>query len=47
MLEYPRPRVRFFRIMLIYTEIVFFIKFTLQLEISKVILGLSPSYKDP
>ena len=36
MLEYPRPKVGFFRIMLFYAEVVFFIKFVLQLQIWSV-----------
>ena len=36
MLEYPRPKVSFFRIMLLYAEFVFFIKFVLQLQIWNV-----------
>ena len=33
MLQYPRPKINFFRIMLIYAEVVFFIKFILQLQV--------------
>ena len=39
MLEYPRPKNIFFRIMLIYVEVVFFIKFILQLTIWDSISG--------
>ena len=41
MLEFPRPRMKYFRIMLIYTSCVLFIKFVFQLEIQKKLDFLS------
>ena len=46
MLEYPRPPMKFFRAMLIYTEIVFFIKFNFQLKIVSNLLNLK-EFRDP
>jgi Piezo non-specific cation channel, R-Ras-binding domain len=47
LLEYPRPNFTFFRGMLVYTEIVFFIKFTLQLEIWNKVLNIPlEAYED-
>ena len=41
MLEFPRPRMKYFRIMLVYTSCVLFIKFVFQLEIQKKLDFLS------
>lgn len=39
MLEYPRPPFLYFRIMMIYAELIFFIKFTIQFEIWELLFG--------
>ncbi|CAG9310076.1 PIEZO2_1 [Blepharisma stoltei] len=48
MLEYPRPPAKYFRFMLLYTETVFFIKFSLQLDIWNYIFanGILANYHD-
>lgn len=48
-LEYPRPPPEYFKYMLIYTEVIFFLKFSLQLDISKeiIIKQYLSDYKDP
>jgi Piezo non-specific cation channel, R-Ras-binding domain len=49
LIEYPRPPPKYFKHMLIYAEIIFFLKFCLQLEIWNMILGdsLLGNFHDP
>lgn len=46
MLEFPRPRIKYFRIMLVYTSCVLLFKFLFQLKILKRI-DFIKQYKDP
>jgi hypothetical protein len=39
MLEYPRPPFKYFRFIMLYSELVFFIKFTLQFQIWEFVFG--------
>ena len=49
MLEYPRPPIRYFKYIMLYAELVFFIKFTLQFQIWDFIFGKEflEGYQDP
>ncbi|OMJ84229.1 hypothetical protein SteCoe_14717 [Stentor coeruleus] len=48
MLEFPRPRIQFFRFMLYYSGLVMFIKYTLQMEIwKKINENFLKDYEDP
>lgn len=48
MLEYPRPRIQFFRFMLYYAGLIVFIKYALQLEIwRKIDSNFLLDYEDP
>lgn len=49
LIDYPRPNVKYFRYMMVYAEIVFFLKFVFQLEVWEALLGPNAlkDYKDP
>lgn len=48
MLEFPRPRIQFFRFMLYYSGLVMFIKYALQMEIwKKINEDFLKEYEDP
>ncbi|OMJ88807.1 hypothetical protein SteCoe_9194 [Stentor coeruleus] len=48
MLEFPRPRIQFFRFMLYYVGLIVFVKYTLQLEIwRKIDSNFLLDYEDP